>query len=66
MDRLQHTRDAVKAEGMDHITTFQLGIRPGCAERVHALMGSDRYIYTGRWSIDDQQNVSLSFISLAR
>lgn len=57
MDRLPHARSAVKARGMDHIALFQLGIGALCAERVHALMDNDCYIYPGRWSVDDTVKV---------
>lgn len=62
MDRLPHARGAVKAKGLDHIALFQLGIGETCAERVHALMSSDRYIYPGRWSLDEKQKVRFTHV----
>jgi len=59
-DRLSHHRGQMRHAASDQIALFQLGIGDDsdeCAQRVHALLENDVYVYPGQWANDKDGRV---------
>ncbi|KAJ3553226.1 hypothetical protein NP233_g12695 [Leucocoprinus birnbaumii] len=57
LDRLSHERNAIYKAAFDGIAGFQLGVGRDCTLRVKALKFANKYIYPGKWGVDEHGNI---------